>query len=184
MITSYRLVWIPQGGHAYELMGTSQLLSVPYALHSRTADSIIGGVTETDPLFGASLASGITESDTTKWNNKLDSYTESQTLSINGDTLSIRDGNSVKLPVWGAGNDGSNFIVTLSAGITDAEAALKIANEVGANTKFIWVNNTTQLTTIDLTGVAELVELKVVNNSMLSSIISPRSEELCRYYYP
>jgi hypothetical protein len=31
---------------------------------------------ETDPVYGSSVASGITQADTTNWNNKLDSYTE------------------------------------------------------------------------------------------------------------
>ena len=35
------------------VMGTSQLLSVPYALYAKTADSISDGITETDPVFGA-----------------------------------------------------------------------------------------------------------------------------------
>jgi hypothetical protein len=47
-------------------MGTSQLLSVPYALHSKTAESY----NETDPNFQASLASTITSEDTTRWNSK------------------------------------------------------------------------------------------------------------------
>jgi hypothetical protein len=61
----------PTGGTTYTITGTSQLMSVPYALHANTADSIAGGVsiTETDPLFGASLASGITALDTANWNN-------------------------------------------------------------------------------------------------------------------
>lgn len=61
----------PTGGTTYTITGTSQLLSVPYALHANTADSIVGGVsvTETDPIFGASIASGITGSDTANWNN-------------------------------------------------------------------------------------------------------------------
>ncbi|MCH7987580.1 MAG: DUF1566 domain-containing protein [Planctomycetes bacterium] len=53
------------GGANYQLMGTSQLLSVPYALHAKTAET----VTETDPVFGSSLASGITAADTANWNN-------------------------------------------------------------------------------------------------------------------
>ncbi len=32
----------PAGGSAFQLMGTSQLLSVPYALHAKTADNITG----------------------------------------------------------------------------------------------------------------------------------------------
>ena len=64
------------GGANYTITGTSQLLSVPYALHAKTAETISGGITETDPVFGSSVASGITGTDTTNWNNKLDSYTE------------------------------------------------------------------------------------------------------------
>lgn len=66
----------PAGGISYTITGTSQLLSVPYALHAKTAETVTGGITETDPVFGASVASGITGTDTTNWNNKLDSYTE------------------------------------------------------------------------------------------------------------
>jgi len=33
----------PTGGTSYTITGTSQLLSVPYALHSKTTDSIVGG---------------------------------------------------------------------------------------------------------------------------------------------
>lgn len=55
------------GGSNYLLMGTSQLLSVPYALHAQTATSIAND-------------------------------SDAQTLSINGTTLSISNGNSVLLP--------------------------------------------------------------------------------------
>ena len=98
----------PAGGTDYTITGTSQLLSVPYALHAKTAESVSGTITETDPVFtawdkstgisitesqisdldhfttanetdpvyGASVASGITATDTTSWNNKLDSETD------------------------------------------------------------------------------------------------------------
>ena len=61
----------PTGGTNYTISGTSQLMSVPYAFHANTADSLVGGmsVTETDPIFGASVASGITALDTANWNN-------------------------------------------------------------------------------------------------------------------
>jgi len=49
---------------------------VPFALYANKADSLVGGITETDPIFNSSVAKGITSSDTTYWNNKLDSYTE------------------------------------------------------------------------------------------------------------
>ena len=64
------------GGTNYTITGTSQLLSVPYALHAKTAETITSAVTETDPVFNASVARGITTTDVSNWNNKLDSYTE------------------------------------------------------------------------------------------------------------
>jgi len=64
------------GGSNYTITGTSQLLSVPYSLHAKSADTVTGGITESDPVYGSSLASGITGADTTNWNNKLDSETD------------------------------------------------------------------------------------------------------------
>lgn len=40
----------PAGGTAYSITGTSQLLSVPYALHAKTAESISGTIIETQNL--------------------------------------------------------------------------------------------------------------------------------------
>src|SRR5574344_2381954 len=39
----------PAGGTNYTITGTSQLLSVPYALYAKTAETVTGGITETDP---------------------------------------------------------------------------------------------------------------------------------------
>lgn len=81
----------PTGGTTYSITGTSQLLSVPYAIHAKTAENIAGGITETDPLFGASAASGITTTHVTNWETAygwgnhagmgyLTSYTETDPL--------------------------------------------------------------------------------------------------------
>ncbi len=43
----------PTGGNNYAIIGTSQLLSVPYALHAKTADSITNKLAEIDPIFAA-----------------------------------------------------------------------------------------------------------------------------------
>ena len=63
----------PTGGTTYTITGTSQLMSVPFALHAKTAESVTGNVNyiETDPVFGASLANGITAIDTANWNNHI-----------------------------------------------------------------------------------------------------------------
>lgn len=41
----------PIGATNYTIVGESQLLSVPYALYANTAESITGGITETDPIW-------------------------------------------------------------------------------------------------------------------------------------
>jgi hypothetical protein len=68
------------GGNNYLFMGTSQLLSVPYALHALTASSV----------------SNSNDMDS-------DSTNELQTLSLNGNSLSISNGNSVTL------NNGTSY---------------------------------------------------------------------------
>jgi hypothetical protein len=68
----------PIGGTDYTITGTSQILSVPYALHSNFADSITGGIKEKEPAFNSSVAKSITVADTTNWSNKLSSYTETE----------------------------------------------------------------------------------------------------------
>ncbi|PLW91681.1 MAG: hypothetical protein C0592_14635 [Marinilabiliales bacterium] len=85
------------------LFGTSQLVSVPFALHAATADSLTG-FSETDPVFNASIAAGITGTDTAYWNDKLDveldgsNTNELQVLSISNDTIYLSDGGFAKLP--------------------------------------------------------------------------------------
>jgi len=64
----------PAGGESYTIIGTSQLLSVPYALHAKTAEIVTGeiSITETDPLYSASEAANITAVDISNWNAKSD----------------------------------------------------------------------------------------------------------------
>jgi hypothetical protein len=85
----------PTGGTNYSITGSSQLLSVPYALHAKTAEST---VMETDPVFTASIAAGITATDTSYWNNKLDievdgdTTNELQSISRTGLTVTLSHG--------------------------------------------------------------------------------------------
>ncbi len=98
----------PAGGTDYTITGTSQLLSVPYAIHARTADSLTGSMTETDPVFASSASAGITGSDITSWNNKPNSFTEidgdisneiqSLRVSETGDTLYLSGANWIIIP--------------------------------------------------------------------------------------
>jgi hypothetical protein len=71
------------GGANSTVSSTSQLMSVPYALHAKTAQSLVGGITETDPVFGASIASQITAADTANWNNHfVDTDTQLDAVSV------------------------------------------------------------------------------------------------------
>jgi len=82
----------PTGGNAYSITGTSQLLSVPYALHAKTAETVQSGIAETDPVYSLSVASGITVTDTINWNSAI------QNLSTLGNTISISNGNTITMP--------------------------------------------------------------------------------------
>mgnify|MGYP000201925366 CR=1 FL=1 len=87
------------GGTSYVIMGTSQLLSVPYALYAENA----GSVSEADPLFSASIAGGITALDTANWNNDQvddadpDPMNELQDISLSSNDLSISSGSTIDL---------------------------------------------------------------------------------------
>lgn len=66
----------PNGGTDYSIIASSQLLSVPYALYAKKAESLSTAIQETDPVFNTSVAKGITSTDTAYWNRKLDNFTE------------------------------------------------------------------------------------------------------------
>ena len=71
----------PVGGTSYSITGTSQLLSVPYALHAKTAETITGGMTETDPVYTASEAANITAADMNNLDNLSGTNTGDQDIS-------------------------------------------------------------------------------------------------------
>ncbi len=56
-----------QGGASYTIAGVSQVLSVPYALHAKTAETATEGLEETDPVFMASPAAGIEATHIDNW---------------------------------------------------------------------------------------------------------------------
>lgn len=86
----------PAGGTSYSITGTSQLLSVPYALHAKTAETVTGGITETDPVYSAwDKSSGI-------------SITESQISDLQSYLTTEVDGsvtNEIELPTSGNAGD-------------------------------------------------------------------------------
>jgi hypothetical protein len=139
----------PTGGTTYTITGTSQLMSVPYALHAKTAESVTGTIsyTETDPVFGASIANGITALDTANWNNHIidtDTQLDSTDIanlgynaggittevdgSVTNEIQSIsRTGTTVSLS-----NGGGSF--TDSVGVYTAGTGIDITNNVISTT--------------------------------------------------
>ena len=71
----------PEGGMSYTISGTNQLLSVPYALHAKSAETVTGGITETDPVYSGSEAANIDATDITNLINLSGVNTGDQDLS-------------------------------------------------------------------------------------------------------
>jgi hypothetical protein len=128
----------PTGGTSYSITGTSQLLSVPYALHAKTAESVTGTITETDPIFTSSQAANITATDITNLGNLSGTNTGDQDLSslatktaLGDSTAQVRseipapaDGSETKVTagtnvtVTGAGTTASPYVVNATGGAT------------------------------------------------------------------
>lgn len=112
----------PAGGTDYIITITSELTSVPYALHAGTADQIAGGFIEADPVFVASVARDITTDYINNWNNKLSAEVdgsvsnELQTISRTGRTVTLSNGggtytDSINIYTAGTGIEIKNNVV-------------------------------------------------------------------------
>ena len=75
------------GGTNYTITGTSQLLSVPYAMHANTAENF----SETDPVFSGSQANNITGTDITNLSNLSGINTGDQDLSGLATQIALED---------------------------------------------------------------------------------------------
>jgi hypothetical protein len=60
--------------------------------------------------------------------------------------------------------------IYLTGNITNAQAAAKIASELGPNTENIYILNTTQLTTVDLSLIQTASRISIKNNASLINI--------------
>ena len=120
----------PTGGTTYTITGTSQLLSVPYALHAKTAESITGGITETDPVFGASVAAGITGTDTAYWNNKLDSYTETDPIFTSSQAANITATDITNLSNLSGVNTGDQDLSAFATKTALGDSTAQVRSEI------------------------------------------------------
>jgi uncharacterized protein (TIGR02145 family) len=72
----------PAGGTNYTITGISQLLSVPYALHAKTADALTETITESDPAYTSSAAANITSKDISNLSRLSGTNTGDQDLTL------------------------------------------------------------------------------------------------------
>jgi hypothetical protein len=107
----------PTGGTNYTITGTSELLSVPYALHARTVDTEKQQLSLNDKQL--SISGG----------NTVDLPAENQQLSVSGEQLSISDGNTVDLPTTY-----NNFSTTSSLNVGISGVSFNDATEITGTT--------------------------------------------------
>ncbi len=125
----------PAGGTAYQVMGTTPLLSVPYALHAKTVE--VDNVDDADH----------------------DASNEIQMLNLSGTVLTLsKGGGTVTLPSSGGGDNwGTQTVVSDAtlAGLGTTAQPLKIAQQAATSGQVLKWNGTTWRAADDLTGSAD-----------------------------
>lgn len=143
------------GGTNYTITGTSQLLSVPYALHANVADSIVGGVsvTETDPTYTASEAANITTTDITNLSNLSGTNTGDQSISRTGTTVTLSNSGGTFTDSVNTYTAGSNITISASNVISATDTDTQLDSMGIANLGFITKDTDTQLDSTDIAGL-------------------------------
>ena len=136
------------GGSSYVVMGTSQLVSVPFALHAKTAENVTNDLVDdadADPtneiqdisltVTDLSISGGSTVDLSTIQDG---TGTDDQTLTLVGTDLTIESGNTVDLSGIASGTDDQNL-----TGATLTGTMLQVDIENGTST------------TVDLAGLQD-----------------------------
>jgi hypothetical protein len=119
----------PTGGTNYTITGTTQLLSVPYALYAKNSGSSVPGPQGPQGIPGPQGPAGA----------------DAQTLNISGNTLSISGGNSITLPSTGGSGGTLDQAYDfggagLGRSITTDAGAVQL-NNGGSNTTALEINS-------------------------------------------
>mgnify|MGYP001002958349 CR=1 FL=1 len=139
----------------YTITGTSQLLTVPYALHAKTAETVTGTITETDPVFTGSQAANITATDITNLSNLSGVNTGDQDLSGLATKTQLGDSialvrSEIQIP------DVSGFLTSETDPVfTGSQAANITATDITNLSNLSGVNTGDQ----DLSGLATKTQL-------------------------
>lgn len=167
-------------GSGYTAMGTTQLLSVPYALYAQNSGNSVSATPNLSQVLAVNNSANNTQikdvlDPTENQDVATKNYVDNQ-IALN----QIPNGNNVGdllywngtswQPISNTASNGGKVTVIISGDITNAEAAQKIAEQVGINTESIIVRNTTQLTSLSVSGASNLNIIEVENNPMLNTI--------------
>lgn len=163
----------PEGGTNYTITGISQLLSVPYALHAKTAESITGDIPEVDPVYSASPASSVTTGDVTNLENLSGINTGDQDLTNLTTNSSLEDSIAIlrnEMP------DVSGFLSTEGDPVYGASPAASVttgdinhlANLSGVNTGDQDLTNLATLTAL----IDSIVNVKIALNDSITQLRS------------
>lgn len=121
----------PSQGSGFVDMGTSELLSVPYALYAREAGNVnFNDTSATNELQQISLSTNTIQLSNNGGSVDLSPYldnTDSQTLSLAGNQVSITGGNTITLPVDRVNDADSSAINELQA-ISFSNDTLTLSN--------------------------------------------------------
>ncbi len=161
----------PDGGSNYSIVGTSQLMSVPYALHATTADSIAGGVTinESDPVFMNSIAGSITALDTANWNNQSGgSSIDSAGIAAFG---YVAGPHTVDTQIDSAGIAGYGFVANALTSEIDGSVTNEI-QDLQLVGNILTITNNGAATTIDLSAYLDDTQIDSAGISALGFITS------------
>ncbi len=113
----------PSGGTNYTIIGTTEILSVPYALHAKTAETVTGGITETDPVFNA-------------WDKDYEDLIN-RPAAVDGSETKVTAGSGITLS--GAGTTASPYIVSVPPPVIVPPLAIGDSYQGG---KIFWIDNT------------------------------------------
>lgn len=151
------------GGSNYQLMGTSELLSVPYALNAKTADNVFSG-DYNDLTNQPTIITSADDADA-------DATNEIQSLTLSGSTLTLSNGGgTVTLPSGGGGTNLSSYTNDVGFITSPNDADSDATNEIQSLTlsgSTLTLSNGGGAVTLPSGGASGIV---VIDNSNYTSV--------------